>query len=389
MNKSKQLNSPIIPFYKGDEHKAFTLIEIMVWILIVSIVLIWGFKAYSWVMIWKIKLIESTNIQKQSFFFSEKFFEKIKVGWTIDYEEYFNRKVVWITTSSWHYDIPTWFWNYWVNWNVWTNTYWDWFYYCRSKDWTKMTWTGCVDKFSSKIDWTTIVVWNKPQRYWQYSFQFIDYNSNYDADLWDEDWDGNIIWDDDDEYLGLWPKAFSSNEVKEIYLISADKKTRTIFRWNIKDDPDDSNNNCDFNTWNWGCLSTIEFLKLEWKDWWFDHDTSNWNKKWEYDWIVDTWIIDKNFTWWATIIAGSASDTWFWQPLFWKNVNVSDVKFFVYPNKNKKLAWQDAEEKININPYIRIQMTLSPSYDARKWFRWKIPKIKINTTINLTDIYSR
>jgi hypothetical protein len=34
-------------------------------------------------------------------------------------------------------------------------------------------------------------------------------------------------------------------------------------------------------------------------------------------------------------------------------------------------------------------MTLSPSYKARRWFKWKIPKIKINTTVNLTDIYSR
>jgi hypothetical protein len=34
--------------------------------------------------------------------------------------------------------------------------------------------------------------YKKPQRYWQYSLQFIDYNSNYDGDwwllLWDEDW---------------------------------------------------------------------------------------------------------------------------------------------------------------------------------------------------------
>ena len=376
------------PFLKGSTCKvvkgeglyvAFTLIEIIIWILIFSIVIIWWFKAYSWVMIWKIKLIESTNIQKQAFYFSEKFFEEIKIGWTIDYEEYFNRKVVWTDTWSWHYKDPTWFWNYWTNKSPWDADYWNWFYYCRSENWVKMWTWWCIENFNTV--WSSVKT--KPQRYWQYSFHFIDYNSNYDNDptkLWDEDWDGNIIWDDDDEYMGIWPEAFSGTlEQKEIYLISADKKKRTFFRWNIKQDewkPSET---------RW----TIEFLKLEWKDWWFDHDTSNWNKKWEYDWIVDTWIIDKNFTWWSTIIAGSASDTWFWQPLFWKNVNVSDVKFFVYPNKNKKLAWQDAEEKININPYIRIQMTLSPSYDARKWFRWRIPKIKINTTINLTDIYSR
>lgn len=375
--------------------KAFTLIEILVWILIFAIVIVWWFKAYSWVLIWKIKLIESTNIQKQAFFFSEKFFEEIKKGWTIDYEEYFNRKVVnWDDTgnaiyTNWHYKKNTWFWNFWIDWSVWTTTYWDWFYYCRSKNWTKMTQTGCIKNFASKIDWTTINnISKKPQRYWQYSFQFIDYNSNYDSDKWDEDWINWIIWDDDDEYLGFWPIAFSWSEVKEIYLISADKKKRTLFRWNIKDDPDNPNNNCNFTTWSWWCRSTIEFLKLDWKDWWFDHDITNSNKKWQYDWVVDTWIIDKNFSWGAEVVAWSNSIN-YWQPLFGDNINVENVKFFVYPNKDRKLAWQDSDPKININPYIRIQMTLAPSYKAKKWFKGKIPKIKINTTINLTDIYSR
>jgi len=234
--------------------KAFTLIEIMVWILIFSIIIVWGFQAYSSVLIWKVKLIEWTKIQKQAFYFSEKFFEEIKRWWIIDYEEYFNRKVVWTTTLSWHYLELTWFWNYWINWNIWTTTYWDWFYYCRSDNWSKMTWTGCLEKYSAKIDWTDISVWNNPQRYWQYSFQFIDYNLNFDSDNWDEDWDWNIVWDDDDEYLGLWPVVFSWSEVKEIYLVSADKRKRTFFRWNIF--PDETKN----TEKRW----TIEMLKLEW-----------------------------------------------------------------------------------------------------------------------------
>ena len=358
--------------------KAFTLIEIMIWILIFWIVIIWGFQAYSSVLVWKIKLIEWANIQKQAFYFSEKFFEEIKRWWTIDYEEYFNRKVVWTVTWSWHYSESTWFWNYWITWIIWSNNYGDEFYYCRSDNWAwnKMTWTGCIEKYSAKLNWTDIPVWNNPQRYWQYSFQFIDYNSNFDSDNWDEDLDWNIVWDDDDEYLGLWPVAFSWSEVEEIYLISADKRKRTFFRYDFF--PDETKNTK--SRW------TIEFLKLEWKDWWFNH-LKSWN--WLYDWVVDTWIIDKDFTWWTEIIAWWTSDTWFWQPLFWKNVNVTDVKFFIYPNKDKDLAWQDSSSEVNISPYIRIQMTLSPSYSARKWFRWTIPKIKINTTINLTDIYSR
>ena len=92
--------------------KAFTLIEIIVSIVILIIVIIWWFNAYTAVLIWKIKLIEKTDIQKQAFYFSEKFFEELKKWWTIDYEEYFNRKIVWVTTSSGHYDLNTWFWNF-------------------------------------------------------------------------------------------------------------------------------------------------------------------------------------------------------------------------------------------------------------------------------------
>jgi len=355
--------------------KAFTLIEVMIWIVIFSIIIVWGFQAYSSVLVWKIKLIEWANIQKQSFYFSEKFFEEIKKWWTIDYEEYFNRKVVWVETWSWHYSKKTWFWNEWTE---------SWFYYCKSDNWenNKITNNGCITKYNNAIISNQT---SEKQRYWQYSFQFIDYNSNYDSDEWDEDWDGNIIWDDDDEYLGLWPVAFSWSEVKEIYLISADNRKRTFFRWSLFPDEDKPSEN------RW----TIEILRLEWKDWWFDHNTSNADKKWEYDWIIDTWLIDKDFSWKTnlnndnSIIAGWPLDAWMWQPLFWKNVNVTDVKFFVYPNKDKDLAWQDSSLDVNISPYIRIQMTLTPSNSARKWFKWKKTEIKINTTINLTDIYSR
>lgn len=41
----------------------------------------------------------------------------------------------------------------------------------------------------------------EPQRFGQYSFQFIDYNINADVDLGDENGDGKIIGDQDDENL--------------------------------------------------------------------------------------------------------------------------------------------------------------------------------------------
>lgn len=383
--------------------KAFTLVEIMVWVVIFSIVLIGWFKAYSWVLIWKIKLIESTNIQKEAFYFSEKFFEEIKKWWTIDYEEYFNRSAVWTWVSNWHYTKRTWFWNFWKSGanndsNIWTNTFGLVYYYCRSSNGSRMWVWWCINN----NDWNTNNnVNNSPQRYWQYGFQFIDYNSNYDNDwwlFWDEDGDWNFRWDDDDEYLWEWPEAFAWNQVNEIYLISADGEDRTFFRWNIKDDPDDDTNTCNTNIWWLWCIWTVEFLKLRWVDIWIDHNLDNlWS--W-HEWLIDTWFIHEDFdpafdavnnikT--ATMNYTVAWTNWnnYWEPLFWETINVSDVKFFAYPNKDLKLAWKNVTPEVNIAPYLRIQMTLSPSYKARAWIKWDIPKIKINTTISLTDIYSR
>jgi len=373
----------------------FTLIEIMIWILISSMIIIIWFQALNSILIWKVKLIESTNIEKESFSFMQKFFEEIKSGGLIDYEEYFNRKVVWNTTYlSGHFDKNTWFWNFGKLWKPWVFPFdiGKWFYHCRSTDWVKM-WTWCIDNFNTIWD-----VSGKPQSYGQYSFHFIDYNSNYDDDWGDENWDWKIIWDDDDEHLWVWPKVFESwTWVTELYLIGADKKNRTFFRWTVKQDPYINNSSYTCNTSDWitftgsWCLGTIEFLKLEWKDWWFDHDISNTNKIWEYDWVIDTWLIDKDFSENKNknsirVIAWSDLKN-YWLPLFPDSINVKSFDIRAYPNKDIKQAWK--EQNIDVAPYIRVNMILTPSFKVKKKIKWKIPEFNISTTINLTDIFSR
>jgi len=372
---------------------AFTLIEILISILISSIIIIVWFEALTATTIWKSKLIDSTNISKETFFFTQKLFEEIKKGWTIDYEEYFNRKVVWnISFSSWHFSIPTWFGNFWSGWNVWSTTYWDLFYSCRSWDWIRnqmWTWWCATNNFNTY--WTS-VLW-KPQRYWEYSFQFIDYNSNFDDDLWDEDSVNWIIWDDDDEYLWIWPEVFSwATNVKELYLISADKKKRVIFRWNLENDLNKpSSATCNISwwtfTWTW-CIWTVEYLKLDWKDRWINHIIWDWDN-WEYDWVIDTWIVNPDFAWWIEVVAWSNS-TNYWLPLFPDTINVADFQIFAYPNKDIKLSWKDSNRSgINVSPYVKIKMKLMPSWKTKKKIKWKVPEFELNTTVSLTDIYSR
>lgn len=380
------------------KNKAFTLIEIMVWILIVSIVIVSWFEAYMKVWIWKINLIEKTNMQKDSFYFSEKLFQIIKEWWTIDYEEYFNRQVIWTAFWSWHYSTTSWFWNFWRNWFFWTITYGDWFYQCLSWNWVaNVLWTNwCYN--NNKNIYSTSVNWEH-QRYWEYSYQFIDYNSNYDIDNWDEDWDLNVVWDDDDEFLWYWPFTFTGwIDVKELYLISWDKKIRTYIRWNVSVDPDkytiatcsiDSSN---VITWDW-CRWTIEFLKLEWVDWWMDHDDTIIDAT-QNDWLIDTWLIDKQFSWLdnlskATSIVAWSTATNYWRPLFPTWINVTEFEVYPYPNVESKYFWKNNIISKNISPYVILNLKIKPSWEVRKKLKNDWKEINFNTTINLTDIYSK
>lgn len=370
----------------------FTLIEILFWILIFSIVIIWWFQALSAITIWKIKLTEKVTVSKDAMYFSEKLFEEIKSGWTIDYEEYFNRKIVWTSTSSWHYSLNTWFWNFWNNWtpwNLWIPNYWNGFYFCRSQNWVNMWTWGCYNQTDFNDLWANW--W--PQRYWQYAFQFIDYNSNENSDLWDQDNNWNIRWDDDDENLWEWPIVFTWWEnVREIYLISWDWKKRTYFRWTWKEDPwknRPSTATCnDPNVfWSW-CIWTIEMLKLDWKDWWVNHNFFS-TSSWSFDWIIDTWVVNSDFAWSDWVVAWTWNIDDYWQPLFWENINVSNFEVYLYPNVSIKNAWKDLSDSSNINPYLRLNITLEPSWKKRAWMKGSIPKIQLNTTINLVDYFTK
>ena len=318
-----------------------------------------------------------------------------------DYEEYFNRATVWTTFWSWHYSTETWFWNFWRNWFINSTTYWDWFYYCISKNLIKMSAIWCVTNFNTNIVWTAGATrdinytWVR-QRYGQYSFQFIDYNVNFDSDFWDEDWDSQVIWDDDDEFLWDWPISFTAwNDVKELYLISWDKKNRTLIRWNVVRDSEApttslcNNNNSSPLVWanyDW-CRWTIEFLKLEWVDWWIDHNSAIIDAT-QNDWVIDTWLINRQFTWWTNIIAGSNSNN-YWKPLFPNSINVTDFKVYPYPNVETKYFWKNATVSSNISPYVILNFKIKPSWETRNKLKNSWRELNFNTTINLTDIYSK
>ena len=361
---------------------AFSLVEILVGILIVSIVIVAAFSALWSIWIARVKLTQQVDIEKQAYYLAERFFETIKKWWTLDYEEYWNRSSYDTTFASWSYTQQSGFWNFWDGWSVGSVAipldYGDSFYYCISPDGWLMGTGWCLAANNTTGDNTS-----QSQRYLQYEEQFIDYNSDWDGDGGDEDGDWNPLWDDDDLFLGQWPEAFSSsNRVWELYLISSDKKERTFFRWNVENDPNaPSSASCNGtqNMTGSGCLGTIEFLKLIWEDRWYDH-SSSWS--WSNDGVIDTWLIHPDFTWWSEVIAWSNTNK-YWQPLFPESVSVMDVRFYAYPNKDANLAWR---ENIGTSPYIQVQMTLMPSWQQRKKIRGKTPQVDFTTTISLSDL---
>lgn len=389
----------------------FSLIEILVGILIVSIVMIAWFQALSSVWVGKIKLIEKTKIEKEAYFAGEKFFEMIKKWGLIDYEEYWNRSIVNMSAGpnffAGHYAKRSGLWNFWRNGTPGSTTYGWRGYNCRSEPGAGNTLgtTGCVDDLNTTIgggspntDYS-----GNPHRYGQYERMFIDRNSDADSDgglFWDEDGDGNLENDADDYFIAIWPTAFSGsthpNKVQELYLINKEGDKRTLFRWTVTADPDaPASATCDVAinpenpSWN-GCLWTIEFLKLDGFDYGYDHNPWAQNATdYQWDGKVDTWLIDEDFTPGNSTPVAESSATEYWQKIFPDTIHVSRAEFFLYPNKDLEYSWRDTDPNIQVAPYVQIRLTLEPSWKKRKKISWLAPSVDIVSTIHLTDLEFR
>lgn len=375
--------------------KWFTLVEIIVSITLFAIILVITFDVMGNISISRTKLSNRLDINQDIFVAIESIVNNIKdFDWDIDYEEYWNRNAVWITnTNSGHYSDFTWYGNYWTWWNFITNDYWDYFYYCISWIWIDMWAWWCLTWFNTS-GWS--MLW-APQRFWEYTFQFIDYNSNKNDDpnnclsswnpwmqIWDENCDWNIRWDDDDENLWEWPLVFSGNEVKEVYLIRKWKTNERFFmRLNIINDPDAiSGATCD-SAWvgSW-CLWNIQILKLNWKDLWMSHSWTI-TSSWRYDWVIDTWQCGQDYSCNWTNNLPNNTDDW-WINLLPNYINVKNFKVFIYPNSNYKYAWKNWDFDTKLNSYIRINIGMGYSWLRRKQIKMLDPTISISTTINLT-----
>lgn len=130
--------------------RGMTLLELMISMTIFALVMISVVASVQSMSMARLKSVNRMLLTEQLYFFSEQLFTEIKNGGTIDYEEYWNRKIVGTDISNGYYTIPTGVGNYGYGGNIGTDTYGSGVYYCRSDSGQFMGTDGCIeDRFNS------------------------------------------------------------------------------------------------------------------------------------------------------------------------------------------------------------------------------------------------
>lgn len=394
---------------KKKQFSLFTMVELLVVLVIMSLVFLMILSIYSKMIVTKVDVEAKQSLIQNSYSMLEKLSVVIK-DYTIDYEEYFNRRIVWCNWANW-WDSFLWNVNnkwYCPNYTYYGNKSWlssfDWsaLYYCTNET----LWAGTnpdlhgnyIVQSSPIKNWNWCWSWdlnitplNNPQSYYQYKYQYFNYWVDIDGVAW-------VIWDDDDEDLWVWPVAvWDNNSVKELYLISKDWKNRLFLRRNLI-----WTGNFDWK-WTWWDYMyekwyNIQMLKLRWFDAWSWHDFTD-NDRFMYDWVVDTWACDysQGFKWnWNSIkywwtdnykLPNDNNDCWV--NIFWKDLTIADWNLQIYPNKYYWYSWN--ENWVQINPYIRIQ--INTKIYGEPWY-WKVNPVNLSwyqmtlqTTLNVKSNY--
>ncbi len=340
-----------------------------------------------------------------------EFFEKLNIlmqDYTVDYEEYYNRQMVWCTewwgtgdnfkwqTSSWYCSNFTAYGNYNSTdkcvdsaCNIPISGNYHNIYYCTTLD-------GGVQSHKGKVRnrWAPAVYkddvcgrrWTF-QSFWQYAALFVDVK--------DVVWSGkNSVWDSDDR--NLWETVKSginaiadADDIQELYFISHDGKNRLYFRRKLVKTKDKYSQ------------YKIQMLRLRWFDAWQKHDfNETTNNEWLYDWKIDTWACDawmwfkpkdttgRHNLWWAyTEYYLPLNEDDCWMDLTRWSTTVSSRKITISPTTDSELAW--AKDNRQINAYMKILLVnglYPPYYGMLTDSAWDY-KVPLQTTINMKDFY--
>ncbi len=394
--------------------KSFTLVEVLTVTVMVWMIFLLVMNLYTRMMRVRIDAEAKQSLIQNSYNLLEKLNVMMK-DYTIDYEEYFNRRIVW---CSWTIDLWNNFsWNIWTWWHCSNFTHYGnvdrqypewWLYYCSNKDLTPTAPNNVHSTLSDNQNvhlwswcWNQVWFWDnwEPQAFGEYKWQFR--NMWLDADGAANVWLHAAIFDDDDNDVWKWPISIWDNEnIKEIYLISKDKTKRVFIRRKLiekcSDNPSMWKMSCSELSGNITNLYTLQILKLKWFDAWISHDFAD---DGTYDWYIDTWACDYG-EWfkcnWNEV--DSISYSWYNLPdsvddwrvnLFWDDVTVTDWDLKIYPVKDSNYAWDEINMKIN--PYIEVNITTS-LYGKQRLNRlnpWILKDYNLNlqTIFNIRNFY--
>jgi hypothetical protein len=353
-------------------------------------------------------------------------------NYTIDYEEYFNRSMVWCNlvqswwirtqgssfvwnpqewwAQTWHCLSPTWYGNNtafldsaaYIDDNTQHRLY-----ACSSDSsistayleppseerlvvWFASTppYNACSENlFDEYVGGTEFGVWVPfIQPYGEYRAQFIDVKADVDDKFW-------RAWDDDDTDLGKWPIAIQdANNAKELYLISKDKLKRILFRRALVS-TNDWNNNGSIDAPN-ERLYSLQMLQLRAFDAGSQHNFDAVTYSWVYDGKTDTWACDAQ-AWFIChadafgVDNGNGITVWgiyddyrlpldendWWVNITTNDISITDWNMRISPVKDPDFArWEANEQR---NPFITLYLKTT--------IYWKNRSSKLNTN-NLENI---
>lgn len=367
----------------------FTLIEILLVTIIIWIIFPLMISIYTFIIKANKEFMARESAIQQWY----ELFEKINIlmqDYTIDYEEYYNRQMVWCvdwwwTGSNFTWNISTWwyctvFTAYWnhnsTNRRGLDSTKYHDIYRCSSLE--ENLWNKGLQRIVKN---NTCWMQGTQQSFGQYKYLFEDIKDTMND------------YDDEDLWRTLNPNVNAiedENSIQELYLISHDWKSRLFFRRKLF-------------TWNdVQSQYKIQILRLRWFDAWQKHSFDEPNNEWLYDWQIDTWACDTSMWFEPNDAQSITSVGWAysgyylpanvddcWVDLTQWSTNIYAWNLSISPQWDPDLFW--AEESHQINPYMKIFVVngiylpqISSGSLGSSILDFKIP---LETTIDMKDFY--
>ena len=377
----------------------FTLLEVIIAITSFFLLLAVILNIYTRMIKLKYNIQARTNVTQDTYFAIEKINLLLK-DYTIDYEEYFNRKNVGcdtytepFTRNVWadgHCNLSTAYGNY-SNIDQIPSAERK-IYFCSSTNSPEEYTPQRVIKEPLVQDGSGCLNTGQ-QSFGQYRRQFRDVKNDVDSVLgaWN---------DDDDENVMKWPSAIEDiTGDQELYLISQDGKSRIFIRRALVESGDFNN---DETPWSGDSEKryTLQILKLRWFDAGNNHDFDVNNSSWVYNGKIDTRTCD--YAQWFVCQWSGIGNLYPWYNipldqndgrvnLFQKNITISDRNIIIFPTKNPQYAL--AENSAQVNPYFTVNIT-SKLYGQIRRKRLGMQNIdafqlSLQTTFNTKNFYTK